>query len=185
LRVVTPTGDASVLTPLQAGLTSDSSDYLGFENGANALFAAPGGVACDAAGNVYVADTGNSMVRVLYAGQPPPQPPPKPPHPPPKPPPPTDQLLPPHPPPPSPRPPPPPPWPPVPVPPPPSPSPRPPPPAVRYEPNVVQLGGVSPSPVGASTGGASLAVVVGSSVAGAFVVVLCFVLCLLRRRRRG
>jgi DNA-binding beta-propeller fold protein YncE len=43
------------------------SGNRGFDDGAAASFDAPCGVAVDANGNIYVADTGNGAVRVISA----------------------------------------------------------------------------------------------------------------------
>ncbi len=59
IRKITPAGVVSTL----AGLTGVSgwSDGTGFD----ALFNQPGGLAVDSSGNVYVADTGNSVIRKI------------------------------------------------------------------------------------------------------------------------
>jgi sugar lactone lactonase YvrE len=60
IRKITPDGTVTNL----AGLPG----VLGSTDGANALFANPAGVAVDANGAVYVADTGNSTIRKITSG---------------------------------------------------------------------------------------------------------------------
>lgn len=62
IRSVTPAGIVTTL----AGMPG----VVGFNNGkaANALFNYPQGLAVDGSGNVYVADTGNSTIRVIRSG---------------------------------------------------------------------------------------------------------------------
>ena len=61
IRKITPAGAVSTLAG-SAGLTGSANGA-----GAAARFKYPGGVAADAAGNVYVADTGNSIIRQITA----------------------------------------------------------------------------------------------------------------------
>ncbi len=58
IRKITPAGDVSTLA---------GTGYRGFENGPGeeAMFNAPTSVAVDAAGNVYVADIGNNVIRKI------------------------------------------------------------------------------------------------------------------------
>ncbi len=60
IRKVTPVGTNWVVTTL-AGSPGNSGSADG--TGTNALFNYPWGVAVDSAGNVYVADPGNSTIR--------------------------------------------------------------------------------------------------------------------------
>ena len=57
-RIVAIEGNGSI-TPIAGG------NGRGFEDGAHAMFDTPCGVAVDANGNIYVADTGNGAVRVV------------------------------------------------------------------------------------------------------------------------
>jgi hypothetical protein len=59
IRKITPTGVVSTLAGI-AGLTGSTDGTMG-----DARFNGPTGVAVDAAGNLYVADTGNSTVREI------------------------------------------------------------------------------------------------------------------------
>lgn len=65
IRKITPEGEVTTLAGL-AG-TSGTNDLPGL----NARFNSPGGIAVDAAGNLYLADTGNHTVRQLIFGPPP------------------------------------------------------------------------------------------------------------------
>jgi DNA-binding beta-propeller fold protein YncE len=60
IRKITPDGTVTNL--------AGSPGVLGSTDGANALFANPAGVAVDANGAVYVADTGNSTIRKITSG---------------------------------------------------------------------------------------------------------------------
>ena len=60
VRLVSPGG---VVTTLAGSQTNGTSDGVGTD----ARFTAPVGVAVDSAGTAYVADTGNSLLRVVYA----------------------------------------------------------------------------------------------------------------------
>jgi sugar lactone lactonase YvrE len=62
IRMITPSG---VVTTLAGSAGQNGSDN-GFQNFAR--FTYPYGVAADAGGNVYVADTGNQMIRKILAG---------------------------------------------------------------------------------------------------------------------
>ncbi len=62
IRKVNTTGTSSTLAGLSGG--SGSLDGVGYL----ASFLLPGGVAADASGNVYVADTGNSTIRKIAPG---------------------------------------------------------------------------------------------------------------------
>jgi hypothetical protein len=59
VRKITPAGAVTTLAGV-AGIVG-SSDGIG----GNALFNAPGGLAVDASGNIYLADTGNSTIRKI------------------------------------------------------------------------------------------------------------------------
>lgn len=59
IRRITPAGVVTTIAG-QAGVSGYVND-----TGTNALFCSPRGIAVDAAGNVYVADTGNSEIRML------------------------------------------------------------------------------------------------------------------------
>jgi sugar lactone lactonase YvrE len=61
IRKVTPAGDTSTLAGT-AGVTGSTDGPA-----ASALFNAPGGIAVDGAGNLYVADSGNNTIRVISA----------------------------------------------------------------------------------------------------------------------
>ncbi len=66
---ITPQGATSVLAGKETSFPSDTGiNYgFGFEDGpaATALFNFPTGLACDAQGNIYVADTGNGRIRKI------------------------------------------------------------------------------------------------------------------------
>lgn len=66
---ITPLGVASILAGKETSFPSDTGiNYgFGFADGpaAIALFSFPTGLACDAQGNVYVADTGNGRIRKI------------------------------------------------------------------------------------------------------------------------
>jgi hypothetical protein len=63
IRKITPGGSVSTL----AGSPTDDPGFVD-GTGANARFAAPYGIAVDAAGTIYVADTGNNAIRVVTQG---------------------------------------------------------------------------------------------------------------------
>ncbi len=65
IRKITPEGEVTTLAGL-AG-TSGTNDLPGLD----ARFDSPGGIAVDADGNLYVADTGNHTIRQLVFGPPP------------------------------------------------------------------------------------------------------------------
>ncbi len=62
IRVITPAGVVSTLAG-QTGVTGAANGV-----GTNATFSNPTAVAVDGSGNVYVADAGNSMIRVIAPG---------------------------------------------------------------------------------------------------------------------
>lgn len=57
--------DRIVALAADGALTTLAGGGLGFQDGADARFHTPCGVAVDATGNIYVADTGNDAVRVI------------------------------------------------------------------------------------------------------------------------
>jgi sugar lactone lactonase YvrE len=69
IRKVTPAGAVTTLAGT-AGMTEYDSDLPGSADGggAAARFNTPTGIAADAAGNVYVADSGNSTIRKIMPG---------------------------------------------------------------------------------------------------------------------
>ncbi len=70
------TGERSVVSTLAGGLkctdgaSADGNGAYPFAdgNGTSAAFSGPGGVAVDASGNVFVADTNNGRIRKVTAG---------------------------------------------------------------------------------------------------------------------
>lgn len=60
VRKISPSGVVSIL--------AGTPGVFGSADGSSALFSGPQGIAVDASGNVYVADTGNSTIRKITAG---------------------------------------------------------------------------------------------------------------------